>query len=245
MARQMGRLEVADRVVMMSGGSTGIGKAIAQRLVDDGYRLSLGGRRPDEMMALYAPFGDRVLISRFEATIPDDAGKWVDRTLRAFGGIDVLINNAGINKPLNFTEGDETIMDELWDVNVKAPFRLMRFCMPHLSQCGFGRIVNIASTDAKRYRDGSVSVAYCATKHALLSLSHAAKFAGWETGVRVTALCPGAVDTDFIGDAPGATPKALRIAPETIAEAVAFLLGMPNNAVVAEMVVNSRLESSL
>ena len=244
MAGQTGRLDVADRVVMMSGGSTGIGKAVARRLVDEGYRLSLGGRRPDEMMALYAPFGDRVLVSRFYATVPDDAEKWVDRTLHAFGGIDVLINNAGIIKPLNFTEGDETVLDELWDVNVKAPFRLMRLCMPHLSQCGVGRIVNIASTDAKRYRD-PVSVAYSATKHALLSVSHAARFAGWESGVRVTALCPGAVNTDFIGDAPGATPKAQRIAPETVAEAVAFLLGMPNNAIVAEMVVNSRLESAL
>ncbi|MBV8106496.1 MAG: short-chain dehydrogenase, partial [Hyphomicrobiales bacterium] len=79
--------------------------------------------------------------------------------------------------------------------------------------------------------------------HAVLALSHAAKFAGWEHGVRVTALCPGAVDTDFIAGLPGVSPG--RIAPTTIAEAAAFLLRLPNNGSVAELVVNSRLESTL
>ena len=74
------------------------------------------------------------------------------------------------------------------------------------------------------------------TKHAVLALSHAARFAGWDHGVRVTALCPGAVDTDFVAGIPGVTPAANRIAPETIAETVAFLLRLPNNASVAELV---------
>ena len=94
------------------------------------------------------------------------------------------------------------MLDELWAVNVKAPFRLIRLALPHLDQSGHGRIVNIASTDAKRYRDTSVSIAYAITKHAVLALSHAAKFAGWEHGVRVTALCPGAVDTTLSPDFP-------------------------------------------
>ena len=79
----------------------------------------------------------------------------------------------------------------------------------------------------------------------MLALSHAARFAGWEHGVRVTALCPGAVDTDLIAGVPGVTPGPERIAPTTIAEAAAFLLRLPNNASVAELVVNARLESTL
>ena len=98
-------------------------------------------------------------------------------------------------------------------MNVKAPFRLIRLALPHLAKSGNGRIVNVASTDAKRYRDPTVSIAYATTKHAVLALTHAAKFAGWEHGVRVTALCPGAVDTDFTAGIPGVTPAANRIAP--------------------------------
>ena len=78
-----------------------------------------------------------------------------------------------------------------------------------------------------------------------MALSHAAKFAGWEQGVRVTALCPGAVDTDLIRSLPGVTPSGQRIAPTTLAEIVTLLLRLPNTASVTELVVNTRLESSL
>ena len=238
-------LPVNDRVVMLSGGSTGIGAAIARLLLEQGYRLSLAGRRPDDITRLYPDHAERVLVSRFDATVPPDASAWLDATLERFGTVDALVNNAGLYKPLSFAEGDETVLDDLWAVNVKAPFRMIRLCLPHLARCGHGRVVNIASTDAKRYRDPSVSIAYAATKHALLAVSHAAKFAGWDNGVRVTALCPGAVDTDFVATTPGATPKGQRISPDTIAEAVSFILRLPNNAVMSEMVMNSRLESTL
>lgn len=245
MTNQSHSLPVNDRVVMMSGGSTGIGAAIGRQLLDEGYRLSLGGRKPDAIEANFADAADRVLVTRFDATVPADAQGWLDRTLERFGGVDALVNNAGMSKPLSFKEGEESILDDMFDVNVKAPFRMIRLCLPHLARCGHGRIVNVASTDAKRFRDSSVSVAYAATKHALLAVSHAAKFAGWDDGIRVTAICPGAVDTDFVAMTPGATPKAQRIAPETIAEAVSFILRLPNNAAMSEMVINSRLESTL
>jgi NAD(P)-dependent dehydrogenase (short-subunit alcohol dehydrogenase family) len=130
-------------------------------------------------------------------------------------------------------------------VNVKAPFRLIRLALPLLTQSGNGRIINVASTDGKRYRDASVSIAYALSKQALVALSHAAKFAGWDSGVRVTALCPGAVETDLLKGLPGVTPAGKRIAPATLAEIVALLLRLPNTASVAELVVNTRLEPSL
>jgi NADP-dependent 3-hydroxy acid dehydrogenase YdfG len=238
-------LPVAGRVVMLSGGSTGIGAAIARRLLADGYSLSLGGRRPMEIEAKFAEFPNTLLVAKFDALEPASAQTWLKATLDRFGRLDALINNAGGMRPLSFTEGDESALDELWAINVKAPFRLIKLTLPHLAKSGHGRIINIASTDAKRYRDSSVSIAYATTKHAMLALSQAAKFAGWQHGVRVTALCPGAVDTDFIAGLPGVTPREGRIAPTTIAEAVAFILKLPNNGSVAELVVNSRLESTL
>lgn len=238
-------LPADGRVVMMSGGSTGIGAAIARRLLAEGYTLSLGGRRPADIAAKYAEFGGRVMAAAFDATKPATAQAWLDATLARFGRLDALINNAGRMKPLSFIEGDESALDELWEINVKAPFRMIKLALPHLAKSGHGRIINVASTDAKRYRDQSVSIAYATTKHAVLALSHAAKFAGWEHGVRVTALCPGAVDTDFIAGVPGVMAGPGRIAPTTIAEAAVFLLRLPNNASVAELVVTSRLESTL
>lgn len=239
-------LSPAGRVVMVSGASRGIGAAIAQRLLDDGFTLSLGVRRPAEVRGKFASAAPEcLLVSHFDALDLDSAQTWLDETAKRFGRLDALINNAGITKPLSFSAGDESALDELWAVNVKAPFRLIRLALPLLARAGNGRIINVASTDGKRYRDASVSIAYALSKQALVALSHAAKFAGWEDGVRVTALCPGAVETDLLKGLSGVTPAGKRIAPATLAEIVALLLRLPNTASVAELVINTRLEHSL
>jgi NAD(P)-dependent dehydrogenase (short-subunit alcohol dehydrogenase family) len=226
---------------MLSGASRGIGLALARRLAADGYTLSLGVRSPDGSNLLgFDPA--RTLIRRFDAEEPGSAAEWVEATASRYGRIDALINNAGILRQIDFEEGDESVLDEVWAVNVKAPFRLIRHALPYLRDGGNGRIINVASTDGKRYRPG-VSIAYAMSKHAVMALSHAAKFAGWEDGVRVTALCPGAVNTELIASLPGVTPLADRIAPETLAETVSFLLRLPNSSSVAELVMNTRLET--
>jgi NAD(P)-dependent dehydrogenase (short-subunit alcohol dehydrogenase family) len=239
-------LSPAGRVVMISGASRGIGSAIAQRLAADGFTLSLGVRRPAGVQDKFAALEPkRLLVSHFDALTPASAQNWLEETVKRFGRLDALINNAGITKPLSFKDGDESVLDELWAVNVKAPFRLIRLALPLLAKSGNGRVINVASTDGKRYRDASVSIAYALSKQALVALSHAAKFAGWDDGVRVTALCPGAVETDLLKGLPGVTPTGKRIAPATLAEIVSMLLRLPNNASVAELVVNTRLEHSL
>jgi NAD(P)-dependent dehydrogenase (short-subunit alcohol dehydrogenase family) len=231
---------------MVSGASRGLGAAIARRLLDDGYTLSLGVRDPAKTRrALSTAPAGRLLVERFDAIEPLTASSWVGATLSRFGRLDALVNNAGILRLASFDEEAEDRLDAMWQVNVKGPFRLIRLAMPHLRAAGHGRIVNVASTDAKRYRDLSVSVGYAMTKHALLALSHAAKFAGWDAGVRVTALCPGAIDTELLAGIPGVTPGPNRLAPATVAEIVSLLLRLPDTATVAELVVNTRLESTL
>ncbi len=237
------------RVVLISGASRGIGAAIARRLHADGYTLSLGARDPTAAAkALGAHDPARVMTARFDALDAGSARRWVADTAARFGRIDALINNAGILRMVRFDgdgDGDEVAMNEMWNVNVIAPFRLLRLALPHLRKAGHGRIVNIASTDAKRFRDSTSSIGYVITKHAVLVLSHAAKFAGWDDGVRVTALCPGAVETELIAGLAGATPPAGRMKPSTIAHTVSFLLTLPDNASVAELPMNTRLESTL
>jgi NAD(P)-dependent dehydrogenase (short-subunit alcohol dehydrogenase family) len=237
-------LEIDERVAMVSGASRGIGKAIAQRLQGDGYRLSLGVRDVAATREIF-PDDARVLIEHFDALDPATADNWVSETVAQFGAIDALVNNAGIWKQVNFETGSEADLDDMWAVNVKAPFRLIRLALPQLKKCGTGRVVNIASTDGVRFRDNSCSIGYTMSKHALVAMSHAARHAGYDDGVRATALCPGAVDTGMVATVPGVTPLAERLQPATVAHMVATLLILPNNASVAWLPLNTRLESTL
>lgn len=229
------------KVAMISGGGRGLGAAITRRLLRDGWTVSLGLRDP----AHATQFGaENVMAHRFDATDPETAQPWVDATVARYGRIDALINNAGILRLVDFDQGTEDDLDDLWAINVKAPFRLIRASLPHLRATGTGRVINVASTDAKRYR-GGVSVGYTMTKHALHAMTQAVRFAGWEDGVRATAVCPGAIDTDMTANLTGATPKADRLTPETVADMIAFILSLPNQASVPEFIANTRLESTV
>jgi NAD(P)-dependent dehydrogenase (short-subunit alcohol dehydrogenase family) len=226
------------KVVMVSGGGRGLGAAITQKLLDEGWTVSLGLRDLSQADA----FSGLVSAHPFDAADPVSATSWVDATYAQHRQVDALVNNAGILRMVDFEQGDEDDLDDLWSINVKAPFRLIKAALPHLKAGGHGRVVNIASTDAKRYRAGT-SVGYAMTKHALLAMTQAVRQAAWDDGVRATALCPGAIDTDLIADLPGVTPKADRMTPETVAGLVAMLLALPNQASVPELVANTRLES--
>ncbi len=229
------------RIAMVSGASRGLGAAIAKKLLSEGWTLSLGLRDVSQAQRFDADEG-RLLACHFDATDPATAETWVAQTVDRFGQLDALVNNAGILRMVDFDQGTEADLDALWAVNVKAPFRLIRTALPHLKATGTGRVINIASTDAKRYRGGT-SVGYAMTKHALLAMTQAVRHAGWDDGVRATAVCPGAIDTDLIANLPGVTPKADRLTPETIADIVSFILALPNQASVPEFIANTRLET--
>lgn len=228
------------RVALVSGGGRGLGAAITQRLLRDGWTVSVGVRDPSTV----TPSGT-LSASHFDADVPQSAAAWVAEAAERHGRIDALINNAGILRMVGFDTGEEADLDAMWSVNVKAPFRLIKAALPHLRTTGQGRVINIASTDGKRYRDATTSLGYVMTKHALVAMTHAARFAGWDDGVRATAICPGAIDTEMIAGLPGVTPSAGRLKPETVADIVAFVLTLPNEASVPEFVANTRLESTL
>ncbi len=227
------------RVVMISGASRGIGAAVAWRLARDGYRLSLGAR--DTRLA---PVGDpeRCLVARYEASERDAGKSWVAATLERFGRIDGLVNNAGILRTVGVEDEDETGLDEMWLINVKAPLRVVRAALPHLKKSGRGRVVNVASLAGKRvYNAGS---GYAMSKFALMALTHSVRRLGWEHGIRATALCPGLVNTDMAASFSPIDPAHM-IQPEDLAEMVAYLIALPNNAGIAEVLVNMRHEDML
>ena len=238
-------LNPENRVILISGASSGIGLATAKYLLNEGYTLSLGVRNIEKTKELLSKFKSKnYIVNKFEATELTTIDSWVENTINKYGKIDGLVNNAGILKIISFNEGEIEDLNELWKVNVVAPFYLSKLCLPHIKKTKNGRIINIASTDGKRYRE-SVSVGYSMVKHALVSMSHATRIEGWDDGVRVTALCPGAVETNLLNGIPGVTASKDRLQPETIANAVAYILSLPNTASVSEFPMNTRLESSI
>jgi NAD(P)-dependent dehydrogenase (short-subunit alcohol dehydrogenase family) len=229
-------LEPAGRVVMVSGASRGIGAAVVAQLIADGFSVSAGMRTPTPSAH------ENLLVQHYEATDAATAKAWVAATVARFGRIDALVNAAGINPVFELLDEDETNADAMWQVNAKAPLRVIRAAWPHLVSAGHGRVVTIASLSGKRV-GASTNVGYQMSKFAAVAATHAIRKAGWAHGIRATALCPGFVRTDMTAGA--AFPRAEMTDPDDVAALAAQLLLLPDNAVIAELLVNCRLEDTL
>jgi NADP-dependent 3-hydroxy acid dehydrogenase YdfG len=225
---------------MISGANRGIGRAIAERLLHDGYTLSLGARDPGTLAVLEGLQGDQVLHHAFDARVPDAAIRWVASTRERFGRIDAIVNNAGVVRPFDIEAGDEAPLDEMWEVNVKGPLRLVRAAFADLKACGSGRVINIVSLSGKRVKSAGGG-GYAMSKHAAAAFNHALRFAGWEHGIRATSVCPGFVATDMTAKVTAVPPQEM-IQPDAVAHMVASLLLLPNTASVSELPMNCVLE---
>jgi NAD(P)-dependent dehydrogenase (short-subunit alcohol dehydrogenase family) len=226
------------RVIMISGANRGIGLAIAQVLYDAGYSLSLGAREPASLADLTGDWQpDRVHTGRYVAEDRDTHRQWVADTVEQFGHLDGLVNNAGIWEDIPLEDEKDEALDRMWAVNVKAPVSMTRTALPYLRRSGAGRIVNVASLAGKAvYGNG---IGYTMTKFAAVALSHATRHAGWDDGVRCTALCPGYVATDMTA-AVESVPIDQMIAPGDLAQVVLTVLSLSNTASIAELVINCR-----
>ena len=233
-------LDPAGRVGMISGASRGIGLALARTLLAKGYAVSAAARDAAKVAAALpdaAP--DRLLAARFDAEDRATYQPWVDSTLAKFGRIDALVNNAGTSNRFSIEEGEDADLDQLFTINIKGPLYMTRLVLPHLRKTGAGRILNVASLSGKRGKNENI--AYAMTKHALIALTHGTRRIGWEDGVRATSICPSFVATDLTA---GVTKVAREemIQPDDLAELMATAIALPNTAVMAEMLVNCRLE---
>ena len=222
---------------MISGASRGIGAAIVQRLGASGWQLSLGMRKP-------VPVGD-ALIHAYDTAAEDAEQAWVDATVARFGRVDAIICNAGVLIGKSVIEATDAEMDEMLSVNLRAPQRLARAAWPHLAKGGQGRIVIISSLSGIRVASAG-SGAYAVTKHAVTALAHGLRHAGWEQGIRATAICPGYVATDMGKTAASDTvDPSLMTQPADVAQLVEVTLDLPNTASVAEIAVNWQAEGKL
>lgn len=228
------------RVIMISGANRGIGLAVAQVLYDAGYSLSLGVRDLGSLDGITNGWdADRFLIGRYDAQDIDTHRQWIDDTVARFGRLDGLVNNAGIMEEVSVEEDNMDGLDRMWEVNVKAPLSMTQKALPHLRKSGAGRVINVASIAGKAVFGGSVG--YSMTKFAAVALSHATRHAGFDDGVRCTALCPGYVATDMTAEIES-TPMEKMISPADLAEVVQTVLSLGNTASIAEIVVNCRAD---
>jgi len=227
-----------NRVILISGANRGIGHAVANTLYDVGYTLSLGARNPDTLVNVIRTWSpERVLMSHYDAEKQETHHKWVAETIARFGRLDGLVNNAGIMEDVSVEDENDEALDRMWAVNVKAPLSMTRTALPHLRRSGAGRIINVASLAGKAvYGSG---IGYSMTKFAAVALSHATRHAGWDDGVRCTALCPGYVATDMTTSVETMAFDQMT-EPRDIAEVVATLLALSNKASIAELIINCR-----
>ena len=230
-------MDPVGRVAMVSGAARGIGRAVTERLLAAGYTISAGVRDASRL-----PVHERLTAHAFEASAPGSAEAWVAATMARHGRIDALVNAAGINPRAAMLDADETNFDAMWTVNAKGPMRVIRAAWPHLVAAGEGRVVNVASLSGKRVRNENLG--YAMSKFAVMALTQEVRRQGWEHGIRATAVCPGFVDTDMTSHVTKVGRDAMT-RPEDIAALVEAVLRLPNNATVAELLVNCRHEDTL
>ncbi len=226
-----------DRVALISGAARGIGAATAEVLFKAGWRLSLGMRTP--ALPGWADAG-RVHVQAYEADDPAAAAVWTQSALDTFGRIDAIIANAGIMIPKTVIEAEDEDLEALLSVNVKAPRRLAKAAWDALAESGQGRVIIIGSLSGKRVKSARSGL-YSVSKFAAVALAHGIRHAGWDLGIRATAVCPGFVATDM---ARGLTDRAdgEMTDPADLARIISMLLDLPNEASVAEFAVNCQLE---
>ena len=185
---------VPNRRCLVTGAGRGIGAAVAQRLSAEGHSVALTARNEAELTALAARLPGPALVVPADLTDPAAADTLVARVEREWGGpIEVLVLNAGAGTSAPLARTSDEDWTRMLDLNLTAPFRLLRRALPGMVEQRWGRVVAVASIAAKR-GDPYVS-AYTASKHGLLGLVRSAAAEVATTGVTVNAVCPGFVDT--------------------------------------------------
>ncbi|WP_421697768.1 SDR family oxidoreductase [Ancylobacter sp.] len=233
-----------DKVVLITGASSGIGAGIARELGRAGAHLALGARRTDRLDALAeeiaAATGTEVMTRRLDVTDRADVAAFAEAARARFGKIDVLINNAGI-MPLSLMASLKVEeWDRMIDVNIKGVLNGIAAVLPEMTARGAGHIVNIASIGALSVVP--TAAVYCATKFAVRAISEGLRQENRQ--LRVTCIHPGVVESelaDTITDPVAAEAmksyRAIALTPDAIGRAVRFALEQPADVDVSEIVI--------
>lgn len=184
------------RVAIITGGFSGIGKAIAIALAERGATIAIGARRqPQAVIAELAEVTDRLFCQQLDVADIDSIDAFVDGLASRYGPADILVNSAGITAHEFVCGHDEQSWLDVIDINLSGPFRMIRACLPKMIERRWGRIINIGSTAATTAV--ADHAAYCASKSGLLGLSRAVALEGAPHGVSSVVISPTWVQTEM------------------------------------------------
>jgi NADP-dependent 3-hydroxy acid dehydrogenase YdfG len=217
------------KVALVTGASRGIGAAVAHSLAAEGVRLALASRNGDDLGL------DGALARRCDVRRPDDLEALVAEAVEQFGGIDILVANAGVGAYGPFLDLPADQLEEMIDVNVKGTLYAVRAALPHLLKSDAADIVTLASEAGRRGLP--LEAVYCASKFAQVGFTRALDHELREQGVRCSNVCPGGVATDFAmgrGRTPDMPALAGMMTPEDVAEVVRFVITRPRNHRILE-----------
>ncbi|TSJ62608.1 SDR family oxidoreductase [Starkeya sp. 3C] len=229
-----------EKVVLITGASSGIGAGIARELGKAGARLALGARRTERLDALAREIGGEVLVRRLDVTDRADVAGFADAARERFGRVDVIVNNAGVMPLSLMTSLKVEEWDRMIDVNIKGVLYGIAAVLPEMTQRGSGHVVNIASIGALQV--SPTAAVYCATKYAVRALSDGLRQENRH--IRVTCIHPGVVESelaDTITDPVAAEAmksfRAIALQPDAIGRAVRYAIEQPDDVDVSEIVV--------
>jgi NADP-dependent 3-hydroxy acid dehydrogenase YdfG len=237
-------INTTQKVVLITGASSGIGEATARHLAAHGMRVVLGARRTERLDVLAAEIdaaGGSASVFALDVTSQDSMQRFVDFAVERHGKIDVLINNAGV-MPLSKLEALKVAeWNQMIDVNIRGVLHGIAAALPPMQRQRSGQIINMASIGA--YTVSPTAAVYCATKFAVAAISEGLR---QEVGgdIRVTVVSPGVVESELaesISDPAGREEmrafRQISIKPEAIARAIRFAIEQPADVDVSEIIV--------
>ncbi len=227
-------MNLKGKVALVTGGGSGIGTAIAERFVAEGAKVCITGRRKEmlEKVAKSLP-SESVVICQGDVSKEEDVKRMVETTVKFGGKLDVLVNNAAINKPAPIVELDPKMWQEVMGVNLTGPYLLMKAVIPHMLKEGGGSIINIASLGGMRCLPGMP--AYCSSKAGLIMLTQQAALDYGRHNIRCNAVCPGGVKTEMTKKDFGQFGEMLGIEPDAFIDQIALEIPMRRFAASPEI----------
>ncbi|MDJ0799645.1 MAG: SDR family NAD(P)-dependent oxidoreductase [Calothrix sp. MO_167.B12] len=195
-------MEFQNRVVLVTGGGTGIGKEVARRFLAEGAKVVINGRRQEVLSATATeidPDGSRVAIVAGDIGEVETAQRLVNTAIEKFGGVDILINNAGIFKPTPFLEHTESDFDRYINIILKGTFFPAQIAIPEMIKRGKGAIVNVGSMWANQAIGATPSSAYSAAKAGVHALTRNLAIEFATKNIRINTVAPAVVETPVYG----------------------------------------------
>lgn len=232
--------DLKGKVAIITGASSGIGKATAIRLAKEKCDIVLfGGRNLEKLSETKKEilfYGVKCLDISGDITKEETIDKGIETVLKEFGKVDILINNAGSAFSCPFEEVTQKQFDEIMNLDVKVPFFLTQKLLPYIKKSDHATVINIASVVG--HVGYALQSAYSTAKHAIIGFSKSLAREVYKEGVRVHVISPGGVYTDMVKlTRPDLTGDNM-IMPEDVADTIAFLLTNRNNAVIDEILLH-------